>query len=220
MTPSKVESLKSPLQIFKTMKNTPSVKSSSASTKSKARTVSQTSRECLSPLTNLNPSFANGKLSSKPTQTWKPQMVTCYVFSSLHSPSVDQIKSRRRHMLSLRKSGRLGNGWWISCPRRLPVGRWRTLCKSWFLKSLGERLRSLVILSTLSKMYYPNFFGLWYLMSRCTSARWRFSSRLNSIFKSCWNCMEKMQRRLVLLFPEATLRNQRFRKASRISSIE
>jgi ribosomal protein S3AE len=47
---------------------------------------------------------------------------------------------------------------------------------------------------------------------RCMSARSRFSSRLNLIFRNCWSCTARMRRRLVRRFPEASSRNQRFKK--------
>ena len=55
---------------------------------------------------------------------------------------------------------------------------------------------------------------------RYTFAKSRFSSRLNLIFKNCWSCMERMQRRPVRLFLEVSSRSHRFKIVCRVFCIE
>jgi hypothetical protein len=62
----------------------------------------------------------------------------------------------------------------------------------------------------------PPLIYLDYTYSRFTCARLRFSSRLNLIFKSCWNYMARMQRRQVRLFLEAISRSRQFKRACRV----
>jgi hypothetical protein len=49
-------------------------------------------------------------------------------------------------------------------------------------------------------------------------ARSRFSSHLNLIFKNCWSCMGRIQRRLVQLFRGANSRSLKFKTVCRISA--
>lgn len=141
--PWRAVSSKSPLPTCRMTRTMPSVRSSSAWTKSRERTAWPTSTVWISRPTSCDPLCASGSRWLKPTSLWRRPMTIFSVCSPSPSRRDAPTKSRRLHMLARPKSALFARRWPRSCSARPLAALSLSLLPSWSPKSSVVRLRRL-----------------------------------------------------------------------------